>query len=474
MMKNRKRKLIGVDWVYAPVVITGIITIIVVYAVYIQTQNILKERLRERLTSIAATAALQFNADLLDKVQDRSDLGLPELKVVTEIMNKVRDANKNLKFIYILRPTTDPNLQVFIADADTLAPLKELDENGNNILDDEENPPQPGDEYDTSELPVFAEVLNGAAVADYEINADQWGIFLSGYAPIFNEEGNLKAILGIDVEVSDFNILVRATLIPFIILSGVLLVVLLVLTYILTKIWSNRVEIVKELDHQKDELLGIVSHQLATPVSSIRWYTEMLIDGDLGKVNKDQKTHLNSMMTVAASLSDLVSMILDVSRIQLGRMHIEKQELNLSDFFKEILDIIEPKSKAKRIDFDISIPRSLPKAMLDRRYTHMTIENLLSNAVKYTPENGNITFKVEIKNQKMFCEISDTGCGIPAKDQDKIFGKLFRASNVRNNIDGNGFGLFVAKGAVEAQGGKISFLSKEGKGTTFYVELPLK
>jgi Amt family ammonium transporter len=179
------------------------------------------------------------------------------------------------------------------------------------------------------------------------------------------------------------------------------------------------------------------------------------------------------MMGVAGNLSDLVSMILDVSRIQLGRMHIEKQELDLNAFFKEILEIINPKAAQKKIHFDVKVPSKLPQAMLDRRYTHMTIENLLSNAVKYTPENGSVNFKVELKSNILYCEVKDTGVGIPKADQEKIFGKMFRATNVRNEIDGNGFGLYVAKGAVEAQGGKIWFESTEGKGTTFYVELPL-
>jgi two-component system sensor histidine kinase VicK len=172
-------------------------------------------------------------------------------------------------------------------------------------------------------------------------------------------------------------------------------------------------------------------------------------------------------------MSDLVSMILDVSRIQLGRMRIEKQELDLNVFFHDLMNTIEPKALEKKIVFFKNIPERLPVAKLDRRYTNMTIENLLSNAVKYTPEGGKVNFDVTIKNSTVFVCVSDTGMGIPKNEQEKIFGRMFRASNARNAIDGNGFGLFVAKGAVEAQGGKIWFDSVEGKGTTFYVELPL-
>ena len=230
----------------------------------------------------------------------------------------------------------------------------------------------------------------------------------------------------------------------------------------------------KELDRQKDELLGLVSHQLATPVSSIKWYLEMLKDGDLGPLNKDQTEHVVAMHGIGESMSDLVSMILDVSRIQLGRMRIEKQELDLNTFFNDLLATIEPKAIEKKVELVKNIPKDMPVAMLDRRYTNMTIENLLSNAVKYTPAGGKVTCDVKIEKNEIFVTVSDTGMGIPKEEQSKIFGRMFRASNARNAIDGNGFGLFVAKGAVEAQGGKIWFESTEGKGTTFFVRLPVR
>jgi signal transduction histidine kinase len=232
-------------------------------------------------------------------------------------------------------------------------------------------------------------------------------------------------------------------------------------------------EHLKELDRQKDELLSIVSHQLATPITSVKWYLEMLQDGDVGELEDDQKKHVHSMQAIATDLTDLVGMILDVSRIQLGRMRIDKQSLDLAEFFKEIIETVEPKAIEKHINFVKNLPASFPPADLDKRYTRMTIENLLTNAIKYTPEKGDVTIDVQIKGNKLLCTVKDSGCGIPKAEQDKIFGKLFRASNVRNSVDGNGFGLYVAKGAVEAQGGSIRFDSTEGKGTTFYVELPL-
>jgi len=165
-------------------------------------------------------------------------------------------------------------------------------------------------------------------------------------------------------------------------------------------------------------------------------------------------------------------MILDVSRIQLGRIHIEVSPLDLNEFFKELVATVEPRSIEKKQKFQKQIAVNLPTIMLDKRYTRMTVENLLTNAVKYTPEGGTVTLNVAVKDNVLRYEVRDTGYGIPKAEQGKIFGKLFRASNAQQQ-EGNGLGLFAAKGAVEAQGGKVWFESEEGKGTTFFVELPL-
>lgn len=473
MFSITKIKRSWLDLTYVAVLFAAIVTVVGVNIVYTRTQNILKERLQERLISIASTAAIEFTNININSIENRVDIGKKELRETTDKMRRIRDANKNLKFIYLLRETDDINKKVFIADADTLAALSEIDANQNGQLDEEEIPPQPGDEYDTSELPALNAAFEGAATADSDLNSDQWGTFLSGYAPIYDQNRKVIAVLGIDVEVSDFNVLVRATLLPFIFLSGTLLIVLLGLTIFVTSVWRNRVEIVKEIDQQKDELLGIVSHQLATPVSSIKWYTEMMADGDLGKISKEQKNHLKSMQAVISNLSDLVSMILDVSRIQLGRVRVEKEKMDLNILLKEIFEVIEPKAKEKSINLKIKYPKKIPTVFLDKRYTRMTIENLLTNAIKYVSNKGDVEFNLTYDKKKIFCNIKDNGCGIPKAEQSKIFGKLFRASNVRNSVDGNGFGLFVAKGAIEAQGGKIWFTSEENKGTTFFIELPL-
>lgn len=477
MALKQKLKERLIDITYIPLILTAVITVSIIYVVYTGTQGILRERLRERLIAIASTAAIQFSPSDVKNIVSEEDLHSSELQKVVNTMSEIRMANRDIQFIYIFRKTDKPETLAFVADADMLATLEELDANGNSIVDDDEAVPVPGEEYDTKELPPENSYeINNAfeqPTATRILGSDKWGTYLSGFAPILNEEGEAIAILGIDVAINDYNKLINATLLPFSLLALLLLFLLSIQTFSLIRIWRSRVNIVNELDRQKDELLGMVSHQLATPITSVKWYMEMLLSGDLGPVNEEQKKLFNSIQGIVGDLNDLVGMILDVSRIQLGKIKVQKQKLNLKDFFSEVLEVVKPKAIEKKINFEISLPKKFPEASLDKRYTKMTIENLLSNAIKYTPEKGKVSFIVEIVEGRIRCTVADTGYGIPKADQDKIFSKLYRASNVRNQVEGNGFGLYVAKGAIENQGGSLTFSSVEGKGSKFVAELPL-
>ena len=459
---------IGVIAIVVSIAVASVITIFL----YNQTVNILTGSIKHRLEAIVKTAAVQFDPNDLNQLKNEPDWHKPQWSKVVNQLKKIRTNNEAILFVYIFRKSqVDQNKVEFVADSHSLDPYAKIDLNHDEEIDDADQLQWPGQPYD--EPPQ--EALDGFndVTTSEDIYEDQWGLEISGYAPIKDSQQNTIAVLAVDMKADDFAALTRQTLFPFVFFIAALIGIMLALAGSLIFLWNKRVNLVIELDRQKDELLSIVSHQLATPVTSVKWYLEMLMDGDLGSLTKEQKEHVHSMEGIFVDLSDLVGMILDVSRIQLGRVQIEKKDLDLKEFFKEILEIIEPKAKEKEVVLNISIPKSFPAATLDKRYTHMTVENLLSNAIKYTPTKGIVDFKVEVRGKELYCEVRDTGCGIPKADQSKIFGKLFRASNVRNTIDGNGFGLYVAKGAVEAQGGRIWFESKEGEGTTFFIRLPL-
>lgn len=484
-MENIKEKSGKFSFFGAVIIFAAIIvTVGVSWLLYRHTVNLLTENLRERLLSIATTQAANIDSDDIQALKVEEDWKKPEWSRIVSGLKKAKESNDNIVFMYIFRKKMANPLEMeFVADAESINPYANLDKDPTNDVDANndgiiepdgaDNLQWPAQDYPEPPVETF-EAYNGFPITSHELYEDAYGQVLTGYAPIKDKQGSIIAILATDIRADDFFTVTTQTLYPFLLFVFFLIIAIVVLAIAIIKIWDKRIEVFAEIDRQKDELLSIVSHQLATPVSSVKWYLEMMKDGDLGKLSEEQLKHVTSMQEVAVNLSDLVSMILDVSRIQLGKMHIEKQELDLNQFFKEIIEIIEPKALEKKVNLVKKLPANMPVAQLDKRYTHMTIENLLSNAIKYTPEGGQVDFTVTLVGDRLRCVVKDTGVGIPKADQEKIFGKLFRASNVRNTVDGNGFGLYVAKGAVEAQGGNIRFESTEGKGTTFFVDLPLK
>ena len=450
----------------------ALLAIGITYILYNYTQVLLKERLQERLVAIVSTAAQQIDPNDIIRVQSIDDLQTSSMAKLVDILSKMREANQDITYAYIMRRTDDINTFEFVADADSLLDPSSEDLNSDGISDNLEEIPMPGDPFDVSPYPTLRDEAFFHPVAGNELEEDQWSVQLSAYAPIFDENNESIAVLGIDVTIEDFKQRTQAMLLPFLLFIFFLILLLTLLTLLLVRFYNQRVEAMRELDRQKDELLSIVSHQLATPVSSMKWYLEMMLDGDIGKLTNEQEQHVKTLQLSAANLTDLVHMILDVSRIQLGRMKVDRTDLDLNGFYEEVIAVIDAKANERGVKFEKNMPEKLPIAWLDKRLMHMTLENLLSNAVKYTPKGGKVTLNVNISNNELHYEVIDTGCGIPKVDQDKIFGKLFRASNVQK-IDGNGFGLYVAKGGVEAQGGVIDFQSVEGKGTTFIVKIPL-
>ncbi|MFA6525269.1 MAG: ATP-binding protein [Patescibacteria group bacterium] len=233
----------------------------------------------------------------------------------------------------------------------------------------------------------------------------------------------------------------------------------------------------KEIDRAKTEFVSLASHQLRTPLSTINWYSEMLLDGDVGKLNKEQQGYLNEVYKGNQRMVGLVNSLLNVSRLELGTFAIDPEKAKITDIAKSVINEITPQIKKRKQVFTKSLDSSIPFMMLDTKLIRMVIQNLLSNSIKYTPEKGKIGIVIKQDKKKKFVQItvSDTGMGITQSQQDKIFSKLFRADNVKEkDTEGTGLGLYIVKSIVEHSGGKVWFESVENVGSTFYVTLPLK
>ncbi|PCI21333.1 hypothetical protein COB64_00420 [Candidatus Wolfebacteria bacterium] len=240
----------------------------------------------------------------------------------------------------------------------------------------------------------------------------------------------------------------------------------------------------REIDRAKTEFVSLASHQLRTPLSTINWYAEMLLEGDIGKIDSGQKNYLEKIYRNNKRMVALVDALLNVSRIELGTLAMDLKSIDIQKASEDLISEFIPQIRNKKIKIKTNYDKDLPHIHTDLKFIRIIFQNLLSNSIKYTPADGEILLTIEKSNSHILITVSDTGYGIPENQESMIFTKLFRADNVKEyDTDGTGLGLYIVKSIVRQLKGKIWFDSlmftrvvagkKERYGTKFYVSLPI-
>lgn len=226
----------------------------------------------------------------------------------------------------------------------------------------------------------------------------------------------------------------------------------------------------------KSEFISVAAHQLRTPLSAIKWVFKMLLDGDVGAISEEQKDYLQKGYDSNERIIALVGDMLDVARIEEGRFGFEFYYVDIIDVVQKAIDNFEVKAKEKNIKLIFEKPNYIINPVkIDPARIGLVMQNLVDNALKYTRNDGIVNVKAEVLDSYVQISVSDTGIGIPKDQQAKLFGKFFRGANaVKLQTEGSGLGLFIVKNIVRQHGGDVWVKSEEGKGTTFYVALPLK
>lgn len=230
----------------------------------------------------------------------------------------------------------------------------------------------------------------------------------------------------------------------------------------------------KTLDKMKSDFISIAAHQLRTPLSAIKWSIKLVLDGDEGAINNEQKSLLSKGYTSNERVINLVNDMLNVSRIEEGRFGYSFSREKIEDALQVVLNSLDNEIKERKIELLVDKPDELPPIFMDKDKIILVLQNILENAVKYTPENGKVEAYIKKGKNNIHIYIKDNGVGIPKEDKKKLFSKFFRAGNViRMQTEGSGLGLFICKNVIETHGGKISCKSEEGKGTEFSITLPI-
>ncbi|MFH1790258.1 MAG: ATP-binding protein [bacterium] len=239
-----------------------------------------------------------------------------------------------------------------------------------------------------------------------------------------------------------------------------------------------------KIDQAKTEFVSLASHQLRTPLSTMNWYAEMLLLGDAGKLKAEQRDFVEEIHRSNKRMTDLVNGLLDVSRIELGTFSIEPEPIDYSKIAKRVIHDFKNQIETKKIFLSTEFDKKIPLLLGDVKLLEIIIQNLLSNAIKYTPEKGHVEMQIKrapdyqvSENDKILISIADDGYGIPKAEQNQVFSKLFRASNiVVLDTQGTGLGLYIVKSILNDAGGEISFESPvmgQKNGTKFTITFPM-
>lgn len=231
-------------------------------------------------------------------------------------------------------------------------------------------------------------------------------------------------------------------------------------------------ERLQELDMLKSEFVSMTSHELRTPLSAIKWFLELMQLDKKHPIKGKQAERLADIQKATSSMIELVSSLLNVSRIESGRLRVKPVLTKIADVIDGVVTTVKNQYDEKSQKLEISLAKSIPEINLDPELVRQILLNLLTNAHKYSDKNTSVTVTAKIDGEFLICAVKDQGAGIPEAEQPRVFEKFYRSSQTMN-VEGSGLGLYLTKKLVEISGGKIWFESKEGKGTTFFFSLPL-
>lgn len=300
-------------------------------------------------------------------------------------------------------------------------------------------------------------------------------------SPIYNQENKKIGLVGIELSYAQVNQAVDSGIKH----SYIFLLISVVLIFLLfgtnNKIYREVVlaRKIKEIDKMKDEFISMASHELRTPITVIRDYLEETINGNFGQIDKKIQEPLQIILDSSNRLSELVEDLLNVSRIEQGRIKLNLVPINTVSFIKEIVDRMKIHAEKKKLKLMYQIPDEknikIPQILVDQERLKQILINLIGNAIKYTIK-GQVTISVKYIMQDKLVEIkvSDTGIGMSAKDREKLFEKFYRIRNRETaDIQGTGLGLWITKQLVEMMSGKILVSSIEGRGSEFSLYFPV-
>lgn len=455
---------------HAVVPLCVIVSIAVIGVVlFARSHRVMREQLREYLRATAAAAAMQFDGMDMTDFRTAKALETKRFATIAGKLGALRNAIPSIRYAYIMERTDHPDALLFLADADALAGLAELDKNGNGLVDADEQPSFPGDLYDITNVPALQGPAFEHPTVDDDVTVDAWGQLMSGYAPIHNANGVTTAILGIDMEADAFE---RLSYSIFSFESLVLLFcgAFLLAVYVGLEMWRRRMEAAEQLEADRRALLDLASHQFGAPLTTFKWWLEILKEREGGKLCKESDV----CVQMDEGIRRMDEIVRALRSVDVAEATDHKASCDLGAAAEQSMHEARLVLSRKKQTCTLDVPPALPQVRVDAALLRGVLEELIENASSYSPDASCIVLKAEYRGSMVHVAVTDTGDGIAPSELPHIAQKFMRGRTAfRRKPVGNGLGLWIVRSIVERAKGKFWVESTLGKGTTVHLELPI-
>ena len=237
--------------------------------------------------------------------------------------------------------------------------------------------------------------------------------------------------------------------------------------------FSNRQ--LQRLDEAKNEFISMASHQLRTPLTSIKGYLDMMLEGDLGKISPTQRAVLREAFSSSERMVRLINDFLNVSRLQTGKFTIDKQSVDIAQILRDEVSLLKVVADQRSVEMVLKVDKKIPSLAVDSEKISQVMLNMIDTAIYYSNPHKKVVITLKSSGKMIEFSVKDSGIGVPKSEQANLFGKFFRGTNAKKRRpDGTGVGLFLAKKVILSHDGEMIFESEEGKGSTFGFRLPVR
>lgn len=428
------------------VVVVGIVASAYVYVAVDRTG-------RTHIEDRAQTVAVAMSGDLIDRLSGtEADVHSADYRVLKTLLMHMREVNQDVRFAYLVGRHTDGSL-FFYADSE-------------NPSSSEYSPP--GQDYPEA-TPLMHRVLEAGVSATEGPSPDRWGVWISGYAPVYDSTGRVVALLGLDLPASEFLI----TALAYSLLPLFLTLLVLILLAAAERMHAKEFKAVG----QKAEFLSIASHEIRTPLTGIRWAIETVLKGRNAPTDPEIRTILERVHENCIMLIARVNNLLDVTAFETrGGKVLHRSTFAIKPFVEEIAESLE--LSAEERDIRVVIDASYDTASTltaDAQTMHHVFFNLIANAIKYTHPHTEVQLTYALERHMHMFRFIDKGPGMSKADQQHIFEGYHRTEEaVRSGQYGSGLGLYLVRKAAEIHGGSVRVESAPGKGACFTLIIPVR